>query len=313
MNNTIKHVLCSTDEKYSPYCEIMLISVLENNRNVNIYIITSPEFSNKARLKLKRLEKKYNCNIIFITVDPKLLVLCKTDCNEYISVATYYKIFAAQLLPSELKKVLYLDCDIIINKSLDNLWNIDISNYALAGVDDIFSEDDDTYQRLNYPKTYSYVNAGMLLINLEYWRKNNVLQNCLNYIEKNYNKILWCEQDVLNALYHKSILKIPLYFNYQIPMLMTYHFNRYSNTFKEKIMLEKQPIVIHYVGNIKPWMVEYYLNPYYKEWNKYKNLSKWRFFFPVFTKNQKIKSMIKRYILWPLGWKKNNPYINLIG
>ena len=202
---TKKHILCSTDENYVPYCGVMLTSVLENNDDVNIYINVSPDFSEKSKNKLKILEKKYTCSVNFVTIDPKQLSLCRTDCNEYISVATYYKIFAAQLLPSDLKKVLYLDCDIIINNLLDDLWNIDISNYALAGVDDIFSENDNTYQRLNYSKSYSYVNAGMLLINLEYWRKNNVLQNCLNYIEKNYNDILWCEQDVLNALYHKFI------------------------------------------------------------------------------------------------------------
>lgn len=303
------NVICSTDSNYVAYCGVMLTSLLKNNKDVDIYVTIDTHFPDNKKQELLRLEQKYDCNIRFVMVDSVLLNSCRTDCNEYISKATYYKMFAAQLLPITENRVIYLDCDIIINGSLQELWNTDLSGYAMAGVPDIYNEADETYARLRYPKEKGYVNAGMLVINLEYWREHNVLQRCLDYIEQNKENILWCEQDVLNALLHEYTLHLPLKFNYQIPILMKCHYESFSHERQQCILAERRPVVLHYVSGIKPWMMEYYACPFFDEWQAYKRKSLWRMCFPVLPRHNKFKTIVKRYILWPLGWKRSNPYI----
>ncbi len=304
MKNRLQ-VICSTDSNYLTYCGVMLTSLLENNKDVDIYITIDNHFPDNKQHELLRLEKKYACNIHFVKIDGTLLNLCRTDCNEYISKATYYKMFAAQLLPITEDKVIYLDCDMIIHGSLHELWNTDLSGYAMAGVPDIYNEADETYERLRYSKGKGYVNAGMLVINLKYWREHNVLQQCLDYIKQNKDNILWCEQDVLNALLHDYTLHLPLKFNYQIPMLMKCHYESFSHEQQQRILAERRPMVLHYVSGIKPWMIEYYACPFFDEWQVYKRKSLWRMRFPILPQHNQLRALIKRYILWPLGWKQN--------
>ena len=92
---------------------------------------------------------------------------------QHISQATYYRLLMSDILPIGVEKVIYLDCDIIVRKSLIELWECDITNYAIGAIHQITREIEDA-TRLNYPIEYGYFNAGVLLIYIAYWRKNNI-------------------------------------------------------------------------------------------------------------------------------------------
>lgn len=305
MENRIS-VVCATDNNYVPYCGVMLSSLLVHDALVDIYVLIDSGFTGYSKKSLERLERRYRgCSIKFLEVDSAKLVDCRTDCNFDISVATYYRLFSSELLPDTVSKVIYLDCDMIIDRSLQDLWNVDLCNKAIAGVQDIYGESEETFNRLGYSKTLGYVNAGMLLINLDYWRKKQVCERCLDYLSKNKDVILWCDQDVLNAVLCEEKLLLPLKYNYQVPLLLNCHFKSYSKEFQSQILLEKKPAIIHYVSRTKPWNIEYYGLPYDKTWRQIKQMSLWRWFFPQNTSENKIKTVVKRYILWPMGWTRS--------
>ena len=71
-----------------------------------------------------------------------------------------------------LDKIIYLDCDSIIADSLEDLDNIDISDYYIAGVQDTVTNFFKTSIGLN--KDDRYINAGMLVINLKKWREDKI-------------------------------------------------------------------------------------------------------------------------------------------
>ena len=50
---------------------------------------------------------------------------CCTYKGDYISLATYYRLLIPELIPNE-DRILYLDCDIIVRKSLSDLYNRDL-------------------------------------------------------------------------------------------------------------------------------------------------------------------------------------------
>ena len=300
------NIICSTDEKYVHNTGVMLTSLCEHNRNVRIFIVVSHTFKSTYKTKFYKLADKYKVELNFVSIDLDLLASCPTI--ENMSLATYYKIFAAHLVDTE-SKVIYLDSDIIINGSLQELWETDMTDYAFAGVQDLYHQDRTTYDRLQYPMEFGYYNAGMMIFNLDYWRQHNVLKQCLTYIADNRERILWCEQDVLNALFFDRKKNLPLKFNYQIAMLQRCFYESFSVDFQKCIMDVTKPIVIHYVGTDKPWMIDYYRHPFEKEWQKYKRMSLWRYKLPLFPKTNRLKTILKRYILWPLGWKRSNPYI----
>lgn len=66
-----------------------------------------------------------------------------------------------------------------------------------------------TYERLTYPTTFPSINSGVILFNLDYWRKNSTADKCLSYISHNRNKVIFHDQDTINAVLYKEIKRLP--------------------------------------------------------------------------------------------------------
>ena len=103
-----------------------------------------------------------------------------------------------------------MDCDVIINKSLKTLYETNIKDTAALMVLDAESKRE--AERLNIE---NYCNAGVMLINLDYWRKNNVEQRLFDYAKNNADKILWQDQDVINTVLRNEIKTIDNKWNFQ--------------------------------------------------------------------------------------------------
>ena len=268
------NILCATDDNYVPYCGIMLTSLFENNKeaDINVYILTE-NLNDINKEKIKKLSKIYQQRIEIITVDSEKLKDCPIQSDDYVSIATYYRLLAPTLLPQELEKILYLDCDMIVNESIDALYNTDIEDVAVGSVLDEDYLNVTKYMRLEYPQTDYYFNAGVLLINLSYWRRTNVMQRCLNYIKDKKDILTFHDQDTLNYILRNEKRELHTKYNLQTGFL-------YKSRKLEQHVIEEideaiyKPAIIHYTGLNKPWI--YNSNhPYTDAYLHYKSISLW--------------------------------------
>ena len=303
------NIVCATDENYAPYCGVMITSVFENNKNrdVNVYIIIDKTLSVNAISKFKKLEEKYNQCIVFCEVDKSFLESFPIKGNGVgqLSIASYYRIYAADLLPKTVDKVLYLDCDIIVNKEIGELFDMEWKDVAVGVVDDMCIEWQEYYDRLQYDRVLGYFNSGVVLMNLEYWRKHNISTQCIEYLVHNYKIIENNDQDVLNVVLRKQKKSLHITYNYQTLFLDPYCFDTFLKKMKDDVLIEKNPKIIHYASRMKPWMAYYYSYPFYSVWKKYKKISPWRYRLELLPKNHKLVALMKRYLFWPLGiWLK---------
>lgn len=311
--NPIINILCAADENYVPYCGIMLTSLLMNNRNerFRVFIMIEDELTKRSRLRFSRLIEPYNATIEYVKVDKSLFERYPTRNLEYWSLAMYYRILAAQVLPNDVEKVLYLDCDIIVNGSLRSLFDIDISNEALGVVPDVFIHDQDLYKRLDYPQKYGYFNSGVLLINLKYWRENCIIESCFSFLSSYYETLMANDQDLLNAVLYNQKCFIPLTSNYQIQFLKKNFFYELKEYQQEIVSTKEEgPIVVHYAFPIKPWQVLYYKMPYKQLWRRYKWKSQWWYLLPQLPKHKTVNYLIKRFVFWPLGIMYTEQYVD---
>lgn len=307
------NVLCATDDKYVPYCGIMLTSLFENNkdREVNAYIMIDKPLSRKSILNLKKVAEKYHQYIHYCLVDSTFFEKfpIKGAGAGHLSIVTYYRLYAADLLPMEVDKVLYLDCDIAVNASIGELFDMDWADYAIGAVSDMCVEWQEFYDRLQYDKSLGYFNAGVAFMNLDYWRKHNVAQQCFDYLVNNYDRMENNDQDVLNFVLKNQKRQLPISYNFQIQLLMPYFFDGYTKEMQEEIRMIQIPKIIHYAAELKPWMAYYYSYPFYSIWQRYKRLSPWRCMFEQLPKTRKLVALIKRYLLWPFGIKLKKPQL----
>ena len=135
------NIVFASDDNYASFLSIAMFSLLENNQKdfdkINIFILDDG-ISESNKMKINNMFNNYPCSITFIEtkkldeMDFNVLGL-ERNLNES-SLTTYARLFMSTLLPKDIDKVLYLDCDSLIVGSYKKLWQVDISNCYCAGV-----------------------------------------------------------------------------------------------------------------------------------------------------------------------------------
>lgn len=251
------------DDNYSRHAGISMMSLFEKNRNADeiIVYIVSVNISADNQRKIKSIAASYKREVVFIDFEEykDRLVLNNGD-NEH-PISTYARLFVDELLPKAVEKVLYLDCDILINDSLEELWNIDMQGKALGAVQDIcytvFRDETGTEQ------PYRYFCAGVLLIDMQQWRKENCQKKLTDYVEECKGVLQHHDQTILNGVFGTDYCVLHPKYDVLTPVflmsyknLVTYYgcgTDFYSkNEIKESV---KNPVIIHYTssGIGRPW------------------------------------------------------------
>lgn len=278
--NTKMDIVACVDKWYVMPTGVMLYSICYNNQNVDIvfHIIVDESVSEKDKEDLKETICKFNSKRVeFYPISSLMVKEYPNPFTNGPTPATYYRLFLTEILPNSIDKVIYLDGDIVVRKSLLSLWNIDMSDYAIAAAPDICSMEKNFKNIDNVESFPDYFNAGVLLINLRAWRKQNITQVFCDYIRDNYDKIYLHDQDVLNEVFRDKKIILPLMYNYQQHFLLKMWKNDELEFPQEVKETREDPVIIHYSGMMKPW--DRYVRcecPYNSSFYRYQNLSKWK-------------------------------------
>lgn len=168
-----------------------------------------------------------------------------------------------------------MDCDVIVNSSLKSLWNTDITEYALGGVRDRINDSIRLYNRLDYSMKHGYVNAGVLLINLNKWREQNVFEKAINIASRNPEILKNHDQDIINIIFHDSKRLLDFKYNLLEYYLYTEDWLYLDRKYYPEIIEAcKNPVIVHFCMPQKPWHIEC-INPYKELYYKYRKLTPW--------------------------------------
>ena len=269
------HFAFNIDSKYIKHCAVTLVSIFENNKDeaISIHIIAR-ELTEDDKQVLREITQKYHQNIFFYEPDMKLLEGFNIrKFSKRISIATYYRCILSSILPETIDKLIYLDCDIVVLGSLRPMWDISLEGVGVAAVEDMGCKEPERYEILKYPMEYSYFNAGVLLINLDFWRKHNIAQACIDYFHQYPERILYNDQDLLNSVLYKDKKLIDIKWNVQDA------FYRSTSQFikehkKSQIDALLHPIILHYT-NRKPWDYDS-LHPLRNKYFYYFDFTPWK-------------------------------------
>lgn len=267
-------VLC-TDNNYIMPTGVLMCSICENNQDVSFHIVLGGEVYGDNVQKLKDICLKYSAGITFYHLDYSTLDFVpfgRAGQPGHVSLATYFRLFLAQLLPDSIDRVIYLDGDIICLKPLRSLWEMELGNHPIAAVTDMDADDPSRYIRLGYSSTNGYFNAGVLLVNLKNWRENSYYDQFKEFIESYPERIVFHDQDVLNAVFSGKILPLDIRFNLQSGFLENRpSYVPYPSTFEDYI---RNPYLVHFTTNIKPW-IKGCPHPYSRHFLNFYQISPW--------------------------------------
>lgn len=280
------HVVYASDDKFAEILGVSLTSLYENNKDmeqIHVYVLDS-KISEKNKKKLESVSTAYKrIGIQWIPAKDISEELHMDVAVDRGSLSQYARLFVSSVLPAKLERVLYLDCDIIINQSLYELWNLDMHGKTIAALKDAFSK----WYRANIDLKPADImfNSGVMLIDLKRWKEQKVEKRLLNFIASKNGKIQQGDQGALNAVlshdtycFEPRFNSVTIYYDFSYEEMMVYRKPPEFYTEAQVKEATENPVIIHFTTSFlsrRPW-IEGCQHRYVGEWMKYKDMSPWK-------------------------------------
>ena len=274
-------LLLTFDDNYTQHAGVTICSFLANNPGAHTIHIISDRISESNQALVNNICAASGSTVNFYFVneaDTRDFPVGPGTINPTLTIATYFRLFMADLLPKTIRKILYIDCDIIIDGPLDGLWNTTFQDgKCIAALEELEPISSDGCRRMSIPQSSSYFNAGVLLIHLERLREFFSVAKASEFIRKNHTLIRYHDQDVLNALLYDK----KQFFDLQYNVMDTCLIRRATlpARYEQQRDALQSPKVIHYTGYFKPWNRES-RNPYTYKYYEYLAQTPWKGYQP---------------------------------
>lgn len=264
----ILHITCNTDDNYIQHCMAMLCSVFENNENkIHIHVLTHG-LSAEGTDSLGALCSRYGAKLSIYHVDESPLEGVWFRKERPLSKAAYYRLLLSSIISVEIDKILYLDCDMIVLDDLSPLFNIDLSDYALAATADYMPTNDQHRQQLNLEFDERTFCSGIMMVNLKYWREHESEKDLLDFAKKPRKPVYLHDQDVLNYVFQKHWFRLPPKWN-RIVFNIVPGGSRMGYKRSDIREYLHAPVVVHYANKVKPWYDMWMpMRGYYRDYMK---------------------------------------------
>lgn len=252
------NILVTLDSGYIKPLTVMLNSVAVSNpaNTFDIYVahasLTTEDFQYLAeRVPGDRIR------IHSIPIAPQMFEDAPVD--DRIPKATYYRLLAAQFLPETLDRVLYLDPDLVVINPLNDFYSMNLDEKYFAAASHQFNLMQWINRvRLKLPRGAQYINAGVMLMNLELLRSEQDVHAIYDYIRIHRGHLPLKDQDIINGMYaSKTAYVDALYYN--LDETYWHNHNRFNRSRRVKTIdeIEKITVIVHYCGKNKPWKEDY--------------------------------------------------------
>lgn len=242
-----KNIAIALDDNYIQHCFVMLESLRSQSPGeINIHVVYAELSSANITALLSHFRDSEfhfhfysvaDCDFSFLAIRP----------NDHVSVATYFRILLPNILLN-LHRVVFLDLDIIINGTIDTLFELPIDDLPLLAVEDISIQVPKKVDLGMLPEN-TYFNAGVLVMNLDYFRTHNLVEKALTFIREYPEKCEYWDQDALNAVVLGRIGKLPNKYNVQSSFFSN------GEAVRDIANATLNPAIIHFTGSgyCKPW------------------------------------------------------------
>lgn len=264
------NILYAADNNFARILSVSIYSLLEQHlgQEMNIFILND-DIGNDNIKTIKNLFKESNHQVVFIekrnTVD--------TIVSDRGSNTQFLRLYFDEYLPNDIDRLLYLDCDTLIESSLLDLYETDLQGKTLMLAKDPFSKN---YRKfLGLSKNAEMFNSGVMLIDCRVWLQEQFPQRIKEVINKYKGHIIQGDQGIIDVVVQNSFSILnPKYnmissyneFTYKELMVYRKPVNYYSENCVKKAI--ENPIIVHLTSdffNSRPW-IKYSESKYRDEW-----------------------------------------------
>lgn len=277
-------VVIATDANYIIHALTLMTSVGVNEKETTCFHILSFNLSAQDKRRFDIIPFNFP-QISFCFYDLSEIILrdalfSGVDVSRDRSLATYARLLIPELLPIDIHRCIYMDVDAIVCHSLRDFYDLELMDNLIAGVRDTnpLSRQRNVLMGGGINE-YVYINAGMIVWNLDACRKYGAVDMFRYYIKDHKGNIDAMDQGTINGALHRHILPIHPRFN-----MLTSYFQMSSEeislyykvaTYTESEINEARnnPLFVHFTPNLttRPWMKNC-KHPMAKNYWNYRNM-----------------------------------------
>jgi len=268
-------VVSATDDGYAMPLAVTIRSVLDHlasDRVLRLYVLDGGlSDANKDRL----LKSWSDPRISVEWVSADLALVGDLFISEQVNVVTYLRLLMARLLPAHVTRAIYIDADMLVRRDLAQLWDEEQGPHAILAVQDVAAPYIDAsvalerfdecksylyaitpianYRELGLTPEAAYFNGGLLVANIDEWRREKYAEQMLHCLRAYREHILWWDQYALNIVFAGRWRQLDPRWNQNSHV---YAFPSWRNSALDRESLERvrrDPWIVHFCSPSKPW------------------------------------------------------------
>lgn len=254
----IINIAIASDNNYLQLVGICLKSLFDTNkeRRIHVHLLTN-------NIQDNELTPLYDItpagNLLSAYPLQNLESMLGVNVPSTISITSYARLFLPSILPDNVDRVLYIDCDILFCDRIDEFYDAEIGNALIGGVHDLLLSP--IYKKkLDIPANEVYFNAGVLLIPVRRWREERMQEQFIQYLVDHKGVVYHHDQGVINAVCRGRKYIAPPRYNV-ISNYFIYPYKYVTDStdgfYSEHVYKEAsaKPAIIHFTGCIhgRPW------------------------------------------------------------
>jgi len=241
--------LCFDDGYWAPaYATIRSICLNTLRRGDLVFHLCHRTLAPEHKAELDAISSEFGARLAYYDLDRINLsasVMERAPYNKRLGNIVYARLLFTELLPKDVHRLVYLDCDMLVRRPIEQLAEIDLRGHPLAAASDYWASSHMTQrdmidQRKLFDIANGYFNAGLLVIDLDSWRRLDVLGHFEAMIDDGTLAKIYYDQDFLNLMFVANWLELDQRWNFLNPRAIHEVLN---------------PFLLHYTGSKKPWMM----------------------------------------------------------
>jgi len=231
-------IVTGSDDNYVPGVLTLIASAAHHNPDAS-FAVLNLGMEPKNQERITELGRELKVDIRQIEVESNAFDRLRVR-RSHLTTGCYLRLLIPAFF-ADLDRAIYMDCDMVVMGSLSHLAQVDLGDNAIAAVSCPTVSDEEA--KATFKKRGTYINSGLLIMNLSKWRLDNISEKCLELLSSD-NRDFYCEdQSAINIVCGDEIFLLPSEYNVYADI----------TTYPDTSYLPPSPVVLHYVVRNKPW------------------------------------------------------------
>lgn len=264
------NICLASNENYAPHLATTVYSLIKNRDPGRFYdiLVLHKDIREETRKKICSMGKNGKISIRFLFMEEvEKEVSC--DVGAYYSMETNYRLYLFGKKFEKYDKMIYLDCDLIVEEDISKLFDTELGDCEAAAVRseefrllskikkpvflDGYPYNVDNYRTdaLGMESPENYFNAGVIVMDLKKARKRITWEQIPEILH--LHNYYYNDQDVLNILFDGKVKNIDCAWNYMTYIAEQLEKENENNRRLYEDLYRENPHIIHYTSAVKPW------------------------------------------------------------